>query len=119
MAQRTQIILIDDIDGGDASETVTFGLDGHDYEIDVNDAHAAEVRKVIGEYTIYARRTSKGGKKAKKAATLNGTPVKNGKSVELGPSARLIRDWARSNGVEVPDRGRVPQSVIDAYEAAH
>lgn len=116
MAQRTVIVLTDDVDGGEASETVAFGLDGSDYEIDVNDKHARELRDDIGKWVEYARR-SKGGKKKVKASTHSGG--KNGTAVNLKSSPREIRDWARSNGHDVPDRGRVPQTVVDAFEAAH
>ena len=105
MAQKVNIILVDDIDGSDATETIAFGLDGATYEIDLNDKHAAALRDALSGYLGHARKvTTSRGRKAKTSTT--------------GPSARELRDWARSNGYEVSDRGRVPSNVRDAFEAA-
>ncbi len=105
MAQKVNIILVDDIDGSDATETIAFGLDGATYEIDLNDKHAAALRDALSGYLGHARKvTTSRGRKAKTSTT--------------GPSARELRDWARSNGYEVSDRGRVPANVRDAFEAA-
>lgn len=105
MAQKVNIILVDDIDGSDATETMTFGLDGATYEIDLNDKHAAQLRDALSGYLGHARKvTTSRGRKTKTSTT--------------GPSARELRDWARSNGYEVSDRGRVPSNVRDAFEAA-
>ncbi|MCY7394953.1 MAG: Lsr2 family protein [Nocardioides sp.] len=110
MAQKIHIVLEDDIDGGDASETVTFGLDGTSYEIDLNDENAAALRDALAGYVGNARKVSgaRGGRK--KSAT---TPHTD------GPSAREIREWARSQGHTVPERGRIPADVRDAFESAH
>ena len=109
MAQRVNIILVDDIDGGDADETVTFGLDGSTYEIDLSSKNAAKLRDAVAPYVGHARkvggRRSSGGRRA--AASGN------------GPSAREIREWARANGWNLSDRGRVAAEVRQAYEAAH
>lgn len=106
MAQKVNIILVDDLDGSDASETVTFGLDGATYEIDLNDKNAAALRDALAGYVGHARKvtTSKGRKT---------------RATTSGPSARELRDWARSNGHQVSDRGRVPAEVREAFEAAH
>jgi hypothetical protein len=93
MAQKVHITLEDDLDGGDATETVTFGLDGRTYE--------------IARYVGAARRSGGG----------RGTAAK--RRTQVGTSAREIRDWARSNGHKVPDRGRIPGDVREAFEAAH
>ncbi len=106
MAQKVNIILVDDIDGTDATETVSFGLDGTTYEIDLNEKNASALRDALAGYVGHARKvTSSRGRKAKS------TPAS-------GPSAAELRDWARSNGYEVSDRGRVPAEVRDAFEAA-
>ena len=109
MAQRVNIILVDDIDGGDADETVTFGLDGSTYEIDLSSKNAAKLRDAVAPYVGHARkvggRRSSGGRRT--AASGN------------GPSAREIREWARANGWNLSDRGRVAAEVRQAYEAAH
>lgn len=107
MAQKVNIILVDDIDGSDATETVSFGLDGTTYEIDLNEKNAAGLRDALSGYVGHARKvTSSRGRKKNNATT-------------SGPSARELRDWARSNGYEVSDRGRVPAEVREAFNAAH
>ena len=112
MAQKIHIVLEDDIDGGDAVETVAFGLDGTSYEIDLNDDNAAKLRDALAAYVGHARRVT-GGRRAKKAG---GTASAAGAAG--GPSAREIREWARSNGHDVPERGRIPADVRDAFESA-
>ena len=125
MAQK--ILLVDDIDNdSEASETLTFGLDGVDFEIDLNEAHAGELRTAVGKFTQYARRVTKGGKSkvstAKQltspAAPAKDSAAKNG-TAHSKHSAREIRDWARTNGIDVPDKGRVPNEVTALFEAAH
>ena len=109
MAQRVNVILVDDIDGDDAAETVSFGLDGVDYEIDLNDSNARELRDALARYIDAGRRV--GGRRRK------GQKVASGGSA--GPSAADIRQWARANGWDVPERGRVSADVREAYAAAH
>ncbi len=111
MAQKVNIILVDDLDGSDAHETVSFGLDGTSYEIDLNDAHAAELREAVSGYVGHARKVSGGTRRAKKS-----TPAA---SAGNGASAREVRDWARSSGMDVPERGRIPAEVRTAFDAAH
>lgn len=103
MAQKVSIVLVDDIDGTDAEETVSFALDGRDYEIDLNSKNAAKLRDALAPFVGHARRA--GSRKRGRGAG--------------GPSPADIRSWARDNGFEVPDRGRVSQQVKDAYLAAH
>ena len=107
MAQRVQIILEDDLDGGDASETVTFGLDGVTYEIDLNDKNASALREALAGYVGAGRRVS--GRKS------SGSSSSRSNSGELAK----IREWARANGFEVSDRGRISQKVRDAYAKAN
>ena len=108
MAQRVNIVLVDDIDGSDATETVAFGLDGSSYEIDLNDKNAAKLRDALATYVGHARKVSTGRRTRSTA-----------KAVATGASAKEIRDWARSNGHDVPDRGRVSADVREAYDKAH
>ena len=110
MAQKVHIVLEDDIDGGEATETVTFGLDGTDYEIDLSDANAAKLRDALALYVANGRRTS-GRRGARRSASSRGA--------SMGPSAREVRDWARSNGHKVPERGRIPSAVREAFDAAN
>lgn len=109
MAQKVSIILIDDLDGSDATETVTFGLDGSTYEIDLNDSNAAALREALAGYVGHARKVtgSKRSGGARRTASSSGIDTK------------AVREWARANGYEVSERGRVPASVIEAYQAAN
>ncbi|HEY9562729.1 MAG TPA: Lsr2 family protein [Nocardioides sp.] len=107
MAQKVNIILVDDIDESEAEETVTFGLDGVNYEIDLNATHAGELRDALATYVGHGRRVSGRRRSGGAATTAN------------GPSAAEIRTWARENGFEVPDRGRIPADVRSAYAAAN
>lgn len=107
MAQRIQVVLEDDVDGSAASETVHFGLDGVTYEIDLSDSNAEALRGSLAQWIGHARRS--GGRKVagRRAAT-------GGKANVSG-----VRDWARANGFEVSDRGRIPAAVQQAYDKAH
>lgn len=109
MAQRVQVILEDDLDGGDASETVTFALDGVTYEIDLNDANAVTLREALAGYIDAGRRV--GRRRA-------GNSPKPHRASNRGELAK-IRDWARSAGHEVADRGRISQEIRDAYAKAN
>ncbi len=109
MAQRVNIVLVDDIDGGDADETVTFGLDGTTYEIDLSAANAAALRETLAGYVGHARRV--GGRRA--------TGGRRTAASGDGPTAKEVREWARANGWELSERGRVSSEVRQAYDAAH
>jgi hypothetical protein len=104
--------LIDDLDGSEAAETVTFGLDGTTYEIDLNKKNAAALRKAIEPYVKAARkgRSARGRRKTAPAAT--------GRKPRRDYDIVQLREWAASNGVEVPARGRIPHAVVDQYKAA-
>lgn len=104
MAQRVNVTLVDDLDGSDADETVSFSIDGASYEIDLNERHAAQLRKALSPYAEAARKVGGRRRKGQRAA---------------GTSAAEIREWARNNGWDVPDRGRVSAEVREAYAAAH
>ena len=112
MAQRVNVILVDDLDGDDATETVTFALDGVDYEIDLNETNAEVLRGALARYVEAGRRV--GGRRGRGR---KGQRVAAGG--DSGPSAADIRAWARSNGWDVPERGRVSAEVREAYAAAH
>lgn len=112
MAQKVHIVLEDDIDGGEATETVAFGLDGTGYEIDLNEENAAGLREALSAYVGHARKVGtarRGGRRSSTASSSNAS----------GPSAREVREWARESGHDVPDRGRIPADVREAYDAAH
>ncbi len=112
MAQKITTLFIDDIDGGDAEGTVRFALDGTEYEIDLNAEHSEELRSALGKYVTHARKvggtTRRGGRTAGRivrgaTATVNTTE---------------IRSWARENGYDIKDRGRVPADLVAKYQAA-
>ena len=109
MAQKVQTFLIDDFDGSEAEGTVLFGLDGTQYEIDLNTSHAKELRTALARYidasrkvTSTARRTSQNGRN---------TPA-------AGISNTEVRTWAKAHDLEVKDRGRVPADVLAQYRTA-
>ncbi|EST20856.1 hypothetical protein N566_28010 [Streptomycetaceae bacterium MP113-05] len=108
MAQKVQVLLVDDLEGGEADETVTFALDGKTYEIDLNTANADKLRDALADFVKRGRRT--GGRSSRGKA---------GRSSSGSPDTAKIRAWAKENGYEVNDRGRVPATVREAYEKAN
>ena len=104
--------LIDDLDGSEATETVTFGLDGTAYEIDLSKKNASALRNALQSYLKAARKASSAGGRRKPA------PALSGRKAQRGYDIVQLREWAGSNGVEVPARGRIPQAVVDQYKAA-
>lgn len=111
MAQKVQVVLTDDLDGGRADETVQFALDGVTYEIDLSEANAEALREALTRYVDAARRT--GGRSVRRSAGTRSRPV--AERVDLSD----VRAWARENGFQVSDRGRVSSQVRAAYDAAH
>jgi hypothetical protein len=114
VASRTIVALIDDLDGGDAEETVSFALDGIDYDIDLSANNAAGLRKVLAEFVESARRMS--GRKNR------GTPALVHTRVDAGGDKaqnQAIRNWARSQGFPVSDRGRIPADLVERFQDAH
>lgn len=112
MAQRVNVVLVDDLDGSEAVETVNFGLDGASYEIDLSADNATKLREALALYVGHGRRT--GGRR--KGAQGSGSRTAAGAA--SGPSASEIRAWARENGFDVPERGRVSSEVREAFLAA-
>lgn len=105
MAQKIQMLFIDDIDGGEADGTVRFGIDGAEYEIDLSAAHNAELRDALGKYVSHARKvTARGARPAGRRPS----PV----------DTTAVRAWARDNGIDIKERGRVPADVVARYQAA-
>jgi len=107
MAQKVQVLLVDDLDGGEASETVSFSLDGTAYEIDLTSENAGKLRKDFSQYIDHARKGGGGGRR-RRARTGPGRE----RSAE-------IRAWARQRGHKVSERGRIPATIIQEYEASH
>ena len=114
MAQRVVTELIDDLDGSsEAAETVTFGLDGVTYEIDLSEEHAEELRTLLEGHALHGRRlsTGRGGRRP-----TPGRPARSGPESAADPKA--VRQWAQEQGYEVSARGRVSKALLQAYAAA-
>ena len=109
MAKKTVVLLQDDIDGSEAKETISFALDGSEYEIDLNEEHANELREALARFTHAGRKVSGG----------RGRPTARAKSFQGGPDAKAVRTWAAENGIPVNTRGRIQAEVVEKYEAAH
>ncbi len=116
MVQRVQVILEDDMTGGEASETVEFALDGVSYEIDLNDDNAAKLRDALAPWIAEARRS--GGRRQTRRRGGAGSASAGGSSAKSDELAQM-REWGRANGFKVSSRGRVSQELQDAYAAAH
>lgn len=112
VAQKVQVLLLDDLEGGEADETVTFALDGKSYEIDLTAANADKLRDVLEPYVKGGRRT--GGRSGRGKG--RGSSGSQGGG---GQDTAKIRAWAKDQGYEVNDRGRVPASIRQAYEKAN
>lgn len=108
MAQRVEYKLVDDIDGTTAVETVLFSLDGVSYEIDLTAGNAKKLRNDLGTWVGHARRS--GGRK---------TSRKAGAAGQRRADLSAVREWARENGHQVSDRGRISADVLAAYDKAH
>ena len=108
MAQKIQTLLIDDLDGSEAEGTVRFGLDGAEYEIDLNAGHAQALRDGLARYVQAARRAGGGTRRA----------ARGRRRAPGGPGSTEVREWAKAQGIEVKDRGRVPAEVVARFKAA-
>ncbi|WP_298801270.1 Lsr2 family protein [uncultured Pseudokineococcus sp.] len=118
MAQKTKVILIDDVEGGEADETVTFALDGVSYEIDLTSERAAQLRDALAPWVGHARKAggrSSGG--ARRSTRSSGSSSSSSSSAG-GVDTAAVREWARENGHTVSERGRISGAVLEAYKAA-
>lgn len=104
MARNVKVVLTDDVDGNEATQTVHFGLDGVNYEIDLSDENASRLRDSLAMWVGNARRQT-GRRSGRRSAAGNSDAAK-------------IRQWAQENGYEVPPRGRIPNEIRKAYEDA-
>lgn len=116
MAIKTVQIIEDDFDGSPAN-TRSFGFDGVTYEIDLNDDHFQELNDALAPYLDKARRT-RGGNNTGRRASSSPLRGRTQSTTDRGVKASAVREWATANGVEVNDRGRVPDSIVEQYEAA-
>jgi hypothetical protein len=112
MARQVIHSLIDDLDGGPADESIRFGLDGIEFEIDLSKKNASAMRKTLNKYVEAARREPRPGPgRGRRVGAVSRTRVDRDQNA-------AIRDWAKRSGQPVSDRGRIPQAVVDAYHAA-
>ncbi|GAA2236432.1 Lsr2 family protein [Rarobacter faecitabidus] len=112
MAQKVQVILEDDIDGGPATSTVTFALDGTGYEIDLSEENAAKLRDSIAEWIRYARRVGRVNRGQVSKRTTSGQVGGVHKTGEM-------RSWLIENGYEVSTRGRISAELQEVFRQAH
>jgi Lsr2 len=110
MATQIQTLLIDDLDGSEAKETVTFGIDGTNYEIDLNDENAKNLRAALTPFVASARRSDSAPARGRRRGTAQ-RPSRDRSSE--------IRAWAKAQGLEVSERGRIAAHITQQYEAAH
>jgi hypothetical protein len=111
VASKTIVALIDDVDGSTADETVSFSLDGVDYDIDLSTTNANSLRKALAEFVDAGRRTGgrRGSTTKAKSATSTGDKAQN----------QAIREWARQQGHQVSERGRISAELVEKFQAAH
>jgi len=105
--QKVQIILTSDLSGAEADETVSFAVDGVQYELDATNKEADKFRGLFQDYIAVARKVSGRKSSRKPSATSD------------GPSAKDVKAWADTQGLDYPQRGRLPKELLDMYEAAH
>jgi Lsr2 len=109
MAQKVQTLLIDDLDGSDAEGTVFFGLDGRQYEIDLSTDHAEDLRAALARYIGAARKVAGTARRA----------GQNGRKTPASSTSNTdVRTWAKAQGLEIKERGRVSADVLARYRAA-
>jgi hypothetical protein len=106
MAQRVTVALEDDLDGGPAQETVRFAFDGTDYEIDLSTKNAAAFRRQLVPFLEHARKSGRA------------QPRRPGRTTVSRQRSGDIRAWAKDHGIAVSERGRIPASVVEQYQAA-
>ena len=109
MAQKRQTLFIDDLDGSAAEGTVRLGLDGAEYEIDLNAKHADALRKALAKYIDAARRSSGAARRSSRGGR---------RASASGVNTTEVREWAKAQGIEVKDRGRVPAELVVRFRAA-
>ena len=108
MAQLVQTLFIDDLDGSEAEGTIQFGLDGTNYEIDLNTKHAEALRKSLARYVQASRKPSA----SRRPSRTRRSPGPD------GANSSEIREWARSQGIGVKERGRIPAELVVKFKAA-
>ena len=116
MARQVITTLIDDLDGKKADRTIEFALDGTSYTIDLSEANAGKLRKALDPFITAGTRVGRG---SGRGSSRTAGAAASGRSAGSRDENKAIRDWAASNGYQISERGRIPQTVSDAYRAAH
>jgi hypothetical protein len=111
MAQKVEVRLVDDLDGSAADETVKFAIDGAEYEIDLSSKHATTLRKNVDKFIGAARRVGRMSSTGRRSTSRN-TETRRGANRERN---QAIREWAKTKGFEISDRGRISQELVDQY----
>jgi hypothetical protein len=112
VAQKVQVILVDDLDGGTANETVSFSLDGSSYEIDLSAKNAEKLRNVFATYVGAARKASRSSGRGTRGRG-------SGSAAADREQNQAIRAWAKKKGLKVSERGRIPAEIVEKYHSAH
>jgi hypothetical protein len=112
VAKQVITVLTDDLDGGKADRTVEFGVDGVNYTIDLSDAHAGKLRKALDPYIAAGSRMHRGRVEGRRPSRRDGASAAGGTNRDEN---KAIREWAKKNGYQVSERGRIPVSVVRAY----
>ncbi|HET9899092.1 MAG TPA: Lsr2 family protein [Streptosporangiaceae bacterium] len=105
MSRKVQTFLVDDLDGSAAETTIRFSLDGADYEIDLNDAHRSRLEQALSQYVSAGRRVAGSARRRRDRGSAE-------------PSSSEVRQWARSQGIDIKDRGRLPSDITARFKAA-
>lgn len=111
MARQETVTVVDDLDGSEAAGTVDFALEGKSYEIDLSEKNTARLRDTLAEFVAAARRA---GGRGRRAHVMSDVPARANRE-----ETAAIREWARQNGHEVAERGRIPKNVVEAYQQTH
>jgi len=111
VAKKVETVFIDDVDGSKADTTICFALDGAEYEIDLSAAHADELRSAMKQYTEAGRKASTSARESARASARRA-------AASSGPSSAEVRDWAKGQGFEVKERGRIPAELVVKFQAA-
>ncbi len=122
MAKVTRVQIVDDLDGtvlddGEA-QTVEFSLDGQAYTIDLKTEHAQQLRDALAPWVAHATRVSSSRRAASNGSSRRSSSTRSASGM-TPEELNEVREWARSNGYQVADRGRIKASVLEAFEAAH
>ncbi len=118
MAQQVNVKFVDDLDGSDATGTVLFAIDGRAYEIDLSEDNAARLRESLASFVAAARKSGGAAAAGRRTPKMTASSAKRPQPLDREQTA-AIRAWARQNGHQVSERGRISKTVVDAFQAAH